>query len=86
MASYKLRIKTSAEKELGRISRDQIPKIVAAVDALADQPFPQGTTKLSGSQNSYRIRVGDYRVIYLVHLSTKTVDVQKIRHRKDVYR
>lgn len=57
-----------------------------AVETLAETPFPFGSQKLAGSEHTYRIRVGDYRVLYEVLTGAKTVEIQRVRHRKDVYR
>jgi len=56
------------------------------VELLADEPFPHGCDKLAGSDHTYRIRVGDYRVVYEVFTNSKIVEIQRVRHRKDVYR
>ncbi|GAB1471274.1 hypothetical protein MASR2M66_21520 [Chloroflexota bacterium] len=71
MASYKIEWKTSAYKELQKLPRPMIVKVVAAVLDLASDPFPHGVKKLVGSEYSYRIRIGDYRVVYEV-LENKT--------------
>ena len=55
-------------------------------EALGENPFPHGVEKLSGSENAYRIRLGDYRVVYNVFRELKLVEIQRVRHRKDVYR
>jgi mRNA interferase RelE/StbE len=86
MASYKVSIKRSAEKELRKVDLAWIPRLVAAIQELARDPFPVGHKKLVGSQHTYRIRVGDYRVVYMVYEVAKEVIVQRIQHRKDVYR
>ena len=83
--SYALAFKPSAEKELRKLSRDAIPRVVAAIRALADEPRPHGCVKLSASQ-SWRIRVGDYRVIYDIDDTSRTIDVLHIGHRREVYR
>jgi mRNA interferase RelE/StbE len=86
MASSTVEFKRSAEKDLGRISKDQIPRILAAVRALADDPLPQGSKKLVGSDLTYRIRVGDYRVIYQFHRARNVIEISRVRHRREVYR
>ena len=53
---------------------------------LAHEPLPHGSQKLSGSERTYRIRVGDYRVIYEVCTELRIIEIQRVRHRKDVYR
>ena len=86
MARYKLRIKKSAAKELEAISRKaDRRRIVARIEALADDPRPAGCTKLSGSER-YRIRQGSYRIVYAVEDDQLVVYVVKVGDRKRVYR
>ena len=85
MASYKIEFSRPAEKDLRRLDRQIIPRIVSAIEDLADDPRPHGSVKLSGSDASYRIRVGDYRVIYTVFDTLLIVDIERVRHRKEVY-
>lgn len=66
MGSYRVRLKRSAEKDLRRIDKSRIPSIIAAIEDLENNPRPVGCRKLVGSDSSYRIRIGDYRVVYLV--------------------
>jgi mRNA interferase RelE/StbE len=75
----------SAEKELERLPKKAIQRIVDAVDGLGDNPRPHGCLKLQGEENSYRIRVGVYRVIYEIHDNKVLVVVVRIKHRKDAY-
>lgn len=56
------------------------------VHALASDPFPHGARKLSGSEHTYRIRMGDYRMIYNVLEKESRVEISRVRHRKDAYR
>jgi mRNA interferase RelE/StbE len=86
MASYQLEWRRSATKDLRRIAAVDVPRIVAAAEALGDDPFPSGCAKLSGSERSYRIRVGDYRILYDVFSGRLLIVVIKVRHRKDVYK
>ena len=60
--------------------------MVAAVEELSENPLPVGSQKLQGSEHTYRIRIGDYRVVYEVLAASKKIEIQRIRHRKDVYR
>ncbi len=86
MARYKLRIKKSAAKELEAISRKSDRKrIVSRIEALADNPRPDGCKKLSGSER-YRIRQGPYRIVYAIEDEQLVVYVIKIGDRKSVYR
>ncbi len=86
MASYQVEWKRSAVKELEKLLGQIIPKIVSAVDELSNDPFPQGVRKLVGSEHTYRIRVGDYRVICDIFESRLIVEIIRVRHRKDAYR
>ncbi|MBK6794650.1 MAG: type II toxin-antitoxin system RelE/ParE family toxin [Anaerolineales bacterium] len=86
MASYKIEWKNSAYKELQKLPRPMIAKVVAAVSDLANDPFPHGVKKLVGSELSYRIRIGDYRVVYEVFENKLIIEIVRVRHRKDVYR
>ena len=86
MASYRLEWRRSATKDLRRIAAADVPRIVFAAEALAEDPFPPGCTKLSGSERSYRIRVGEYRVLYDVFSGRLLIEVVKVGHRKDVYK
>ena len=86
MASYRLEWRRSATKDLRRIAAADVPRVVSSAEALANDPFPPGCTKLSGSERSYRIRVGDYRVLYDVFSGRLLIEVIKVGHRKDVYK
>ena len=86
MVSYRIEWKPSAAKELKRLPRDIVPRVVKAVGELADEPFPSDVVKLQGSQFTYRIRVGDYRVIYTVVTNVLVIEIVRVRHRRDVYR
>jgi len=86
MASSKIDFKRSAEKDLRRIAKDQLPRLLEAIRTLADNPFPDGSKKLAGGEYTYRIRVGDYRVIYQFQRQRSVIEINRIRHRKDVYR
>ncbi|MFQ5432794.1 MAG: type II toxin-antitoxin system RelE/ParE family toxin [Nitrospinota bacterium] len=79
--------KASAERDLRKkVDRQYIPKILTALDALTENPFAAKCRKLKGSESSYRIRIGDYRVVYQVNTKDKTVVIIHIRHRREVYR
>ena len=86
MASYHIEWKSSAERELRRIHSEFVRRIVEAAESLADDPFPVGHRKLVGGAASYRVRVGDYRIVYQVDVQRRVVEVYHIRHRKDAYR
>lgn len=86
MATYKIVFKKPAEKVLSVIPKKFAEKILLKIYALKEEPRPQGVKKLAGNLNYYRIRIGDYRVIYSVHENILTIEIIRIGHRKDVYR
>ncbi len=86
MASYRIEFKRSAEKELRRITSSEIPRILGVIRDLGEDPHPQGSKKLVGTVNAFRVRAGDYRVIYEIIETVKIVAIEKIRHRKDACR
>lgn len=86
MASFRLEWRASAAKELRKIDRQLIPRIVAAAEQLAHEPFPSGAKKLQGTESIYRIRVGDYRIVYEVNAAEVVIIIVRVRHRKEVYR
>ena len=80
-------IQKSAEKDLERIKPPDLRKIVRVIDALAANPRPQGVQKLKGvSENFYRVRIGDYRIIYTISDEVRIVNIRWVGHRKDIYR
>ena len=85
MASYRLLIKSSATKELEALPPKDRRRIATKIQHLASEPRPAGTEKLSG-QEKYRLRQGDYRVLYSVDDAQSVVVIVKIGHRRDVYR
>ena len=87
MARYRLLIKKSAAKELEAIAGKKDRKRIAdRIAALADDPRPAGVEKLSGTNEKYRIRQGDYRIVYEIQDDVLIVYVVRIADRKDVYR
>jgi len=86
MDSYQIEIKPSASKELEKLPRQIIPRIVAAIRELARIPYPQGVKKLTGFEHTYRIRVGDYRILYNIYEDRLVIEIIRVRHRKDAYR
>lgn len=84
--AYQISITEAARRGMKRIPRDALKRIGSAIDDLADDPRPVGSTKLAGVENTWRIRVGDYRILYEVHDGRLIVLVIRIGHRRDVYR
>ena len=82
---YSVVFSKSASKELADLSSQAVTRIIPAIKKLEENPRPSGCKKLKGGQNTWRIRVGDYRVIYLIDDVVRIVDVRRVGHRKDIY-
>ena len=86
MKTFTVQYKKSSEKDIERLPADFVQRIRDAILGLSQNPRPTGCKKLKGFENKYRIRVGDYRVIYEIHEKTVVVLIVQISHRKDAYR
>jgi mRNA interferase RelE/StbE len=87
VASYSVLIKTSAGKELAAVaSKNDLEKLVARIQALATNPRPHGSQKLAGYADRYRLRQGNFRIVYLIDDEASAVTIFKIGDRKEVYR
>jgi mRNA interferase RelE/StbE len=86
MDSYSVSFKKSAEKDLRKIPKEFIPYIFQHIENLAAEPVPHDAYKLASAENLYRIRVGDYRVIYQVLHGSREIIIYYIRHRSVAYR
>ncbi len=86
MARYSIEISRTAERQLNKLNRDDQRRVVRAILALADDPRPQGSRKLTGYDDVFRIRAGRYRVLYSVSGKKLIIIILIIGHRKDVYR
>jgi len=85
MESYKIEIKKSAAKEIEKLPQKVLCRVIEKIKQLSVDPRPSGCKKLSGEEK-YRIRVGEYRVLYEIIDDTLVIYVVKVSHRKDVYR
>ncbi len=85
MAKYKIQVKKSAKKELGKIPKNELLEILEKIKSLSNDPHPTGSIKLT-NQEKYRVRMGNYRMLYKVEDNFLTVFVVKVGHRKDIYR
>jgi mRNA interferase RelE/StbE len=85
MNRYTVVISQTAEKELYRLPSNVVEKIVVVLKSLQDNPRPVGCKKLKGYKDLWRIRVGNYRIIYAVNDVVLLVDVRDLGHRKDIY-
>jgi mRNA interferase RelE/StbE len=83
---YRVLLERAAEKDLSRLSTEIHARVIAAIQALANNPRPPGCRKLAGSKYDWRIRVGDYRVVYEIADAAREVRVNRVRHRREVYR
>lgn len=83
---YQILLERSAERDLRRLSADVHTRVIGAIQGLAANPRPPGCRKLTGSRHDWRIRVGDYRVIYEIADTIRIVRVNRVRHRREVYR
>ena len=72
-------------KSLKKIPASEVKRISAKIDALLEKPRPDGCKKVIGEE-LWRVRAGDYRIVYVIDDETKTIDIRRIRHRKDVYK
>ena len=83
---YTLLIERDAEKGFKRIPKNISNKLITKIKSLKDNPKPGGCRKITGSENDYRVRVGDYRVIYEINENNKQVIILAVGHRKDIYK
>lgn len=85
MPDYAIILARSARKELEALDPQIIERVFARIEALASDPRPTGSRKLRGSRNLWRVRVGDYRIIYGLDDRRRVVDIVRVRHRRDAY-
>ena len=83
---YTVRITRTAEKQLKKLPPPYQSRVAAVIASFEIEPRPTGCKKLSGEQDAYRVRVGDYRIVYDISDNEVTVLVLKIGHRKEIYR
>ena len=86
MTTYHVDIARRAVKALAALPRREQQRVRAAIDLLADNPRPPGCVAMTGEAHAYRVRVGDYRIIYEVLDDRLVVQVVRVGHRRDVYR
>lgn len=84
--TYQIEISTRAAKQLKKLSGDIRDKINEKILDLAENPRPSGVVKLENADNKYRIRVGNYRVLYEIEDDVLIVKVVRVGHRRDIYR
>ena len=86
MAIYRVTFVRSARRELERLPRDLGARILARIEALTENPRPRGCRKLQGPSQLWRMRVGEYRVVYAIDDNHRIVDITVIRRRSEAYR
>ena len=85
MDDYVVEIKLSARKELDALTDNVLSRVIRKMDSLGQQPRPAGCKKLKGYKDQWRLRVGDWRVVYVIDDAAKLVSITRIAHRRDVY-
>ena len=86
MTDYTISFTRSARKELSRLDKKTVSRIFIKIEALAGNPFPASCRKIQGAADLWRIRVGNYRVIYQIIDQQLIIEVVAVRHRRDAYR
>ncbi|MBE9215992.1 type II toxin-antitoxin system RelE/ParE family toxin [Plectonema cf. radiosum LEGE 06105] len=83
--SYEIQISKSASKQIKKLSSELQERIQTKIDSLAIEPRPDGVKKLKGRENAYRIRVGDYRILYDIFDDILLISVVEVGHRSNIY-
>ncbi len=83
---YEVYLERAAENDLKRLPASTFDRIVPQIKTLSENPRPSGCRKIAGSKSDWRIRIGDYRVLYEMNDKTKVVRVMRVRHRRQAYR
>ena len=86
MASYNVLLKPSVKKDIRSLPKSVLKRLWARIESLSTDPLPRQSVKLAGAEQLYRIRVGDYRIIYSLDEHSKQVIVYYVRHRSEAYR
>jgi mRNA interferase RelE/StbE len=85
VGKYSVEVKPPARKELEALPDNVLARVVRKLDGLRDAPRPAGCKKLKGYDDQWRVRVGDWRVVYVIDDAAKLVSVTRIAHRREVY-
>ena len=86
MGSFEIEFKRSVWKDLRGLPKAVVVRVLERVERLAEEPFPREAVKLAGTERLYRVRVGDYRIVYEVDADARLVLVYYVRHRREAYR
>ena len=85
MAEYRITFARSARHELEVLDPSVIRRVLPKIESLSTHPRPHGSRKLTGEKNLWRIRIGDYRVIYSILDKERRIDITAVRHRREAY-
>ncbi len=83
---HEIYLEQVAERDLKRLSAEDFHRIISRIKALAKNPRPSGCRKITGSESDWRLRIGEYRVIYEIDDKAKAVRVMGVKHRREAYR
>jgi mRNA interferase RelE/StbE len=86
MAAYRVVLKPSVEKDLRRLPEGTVERLIRRIEALGADPLPRQSVKLTGAEHLYRVRMGDYRIIYSVDHRARLLTIHYVRHRREAYR
>jgi mRNA interferase RelE/StbE len=86
MDNYGIIFTRSARKELEMLAASVVSKLFPKIESLAENPRPRGCRKIQGEENLWRIRIGEYRIVYAVYDKKRVIDILAIRHRKDAFK
>jgi mRNA interferase RelE/StbE len=84
--SYTIELRPAALRDLKSLPREILDRVSRKITSLSDNPRPPGVEKLRGTEDSYRLRVGDFRILYKIQDQVLLVVIVKVRHRREVYR
>ena len=85
MSSYTVQVKPSAQRELEALPDDVLPRVLQKMETLRESPRPAGCKKLKGYKDQWRVRVGAWRVVYIIDDTAKLISITRIAHRREVY-
>ena len=85
MGNYSVEVKPPARKELEALPDNVLTRVVGKIESLGRAPRPTGSKKLKGYRDQWRVRVGDWRVVYIIDDATKLISVTRVAHRREVY-
>ena len=85
MSNYSVEVKPPARKELEALPDNLLARVLQKMDSLRNAPRPAGCKKLKGYQDQWRVRVGSWRVVYIIDDAAKLISITRIAHRREVY-